>query len=535
MVAFQSKKSKAKLLAGGVIKPEQVTTGVIEAETVASGAMVPISTGGGVISGGDTPPTPVVMYTFTINPTPADAVVKINGAVRNSITARENTTIKWEVSRSGYITQTGSETLTANMTKEISLVAIPTYTFAISPVPVDAEVIINGEAVNSVTVETGTTVDWSVSKTGYISQSGSEIVTADVTKEIELAKIKVQFTVNASPDNAVVKINGVQQSSIEVDYGSTVTWEVSADGYITQSGTTEALTENTSLDIALEVVKYTFTINPTPTDAVVTINGTITNSVTVNVGTVIDWSVEAEGYTPQSGNLTLTENTTLDVTLAEIVPEYTFTINPTPADAVVTINDVQQSSITVEAGTAITWSVSAEGYTSQSGELTLTENTTLNVVLEVASSWTYTGNSAADNVTVSAVPDSSIFDTSTRTPEEIYSGEYNVYFAERKRPASNYVSIKFPQPMNLKSISVDVTNEVGKNSDYYNYIGLFKDGSAVTEIGYTDSKLNPEHPHTYTGAIDFNAVCDEIRLGNRVYNRSYKVFFKITDIQADYA
>ena len=341
MGILKSKKSRAKLFAGGVIKPEQVTTGVIEVETIASGAMVPISTGGGVISGGDTPPTPVVMYTFTISATPSDAVV--------------------------------------------------------------------------------------------------------------------------------------------------------------------------------------------------TINGTITNSVTVNIGTVIDWSVEAEGYTPQSGSLTLTENKTLDVTLAEIVPEYTFTINPTPADAIVTINDVQQSSITAEAGTTITWSVSADGYTSQSGELTLTEDTTLDVVLEAASSWTYTGDSVADNVTVSAVPDSSIFNTSTRTPEEIYSGEYDLYFKNGKSPSSKYVSIKFPQPMNLKSISVIATNELWENSDYYNYIGLFKDGSVVTEIGYKDSKLNPTSNDTYTGAIDFNLVCDEIRLGNKVYNRSFKVYFKITDIQADYA
>ena len=57
-----------------------------------------------------------------------------------------------------------------------------------------------------------------------------------------------------------------------------------------------------------------------------------------------------------------------------LVTGYTFTIVPTPADATVTINGEERSSITVDAGTTIEWSVSKEDYTSQSGVYVMGEN-----------------------------------------------------------------------------------------------------------------------------------------------------------------
>lgn len=47
-------------------------------------------------------------FTFTINPTPSDATVKINGTARKSITGAYGTAISWEVSKNGYNTRTGS-------------------------------------------------------------------------------------------------------------------------------------------------------------------------------------------------------------------------------------------------------------------------------------------------------------------------------------------------------------------------------------------------------------------------------------------
>lgn len=61
---------------------------------------------------------------------------------------------------------------------------------------------------------------------------------------------------------------------------------------------------------------------------------------------------------------------------------YKFTINPTPADATVTINGKNVNTVRLIKNSRIVWSVSAEGYAEQSGELRLSEDTVMDVVLE---------------------------------------------------------------------------------------------------------------------------------------------------------
>ncbi len=60
----------------------------------------------------------------------------------------------------------------------------------------------------------------------------------------------------------------------------------------------------------------------------------------------------------------------------------TITINPTPAEAVVTINGVKQMSITVPYGSEVYYIVTAEGYKEQSGTVIVVESETFGVVLE---------------------------------------------------------------------------------------------------------------------------------------------------------
>ena len=68
--------------------------------------------------------------------------------------------------------------------------------------------------------------------------------------------------------------------------------------------------------------KYTLTINPTPSDATVTLssegctqNG---NSITTSPGALISWSVTKTGYTAQHGNYSLNQNKdeTLNISLS---------------------------------------------------------------------------------------------------------------------------------------------------------------------------------------------------------------------------
>lgn len=64
-------------------------------------------------------------------------------------------------------------------------------------------------------------------------------------------------------------------------------------------------------------------------------------------------------------------------------PQYTLTINPTPADATVTFSTgtVSGNSCTVVAGTSVTYTVSKSGYTTQTGTVTVNADQTVNVTL----------------------------------------------------------------------------------------------------------------------------------------------------------
>lgn len=64
-----------------------------------------------------------------------------------------------------------------------------------------------------------------------------------------------------------------------------------------------------------------------------------------------------------------------------LVKRVAFTIKPTPADAVVTINSANRQTIVVTAGSLVTWSVSKEGFTSQSGNQIITEDTVKDITL----------------------------------------------------------------------------------------------------------------------------------------------------------
>jgi len=76
---------------------------------------------------GEVPP----LYTFTINTTPIDAAVTLtidgNTYTQKTITTFAGKTIDWTASKAGYETQTGTVTLTANTTEDITLEIAPIY------------------------------------------------------------------------------------------------------------------------------------------------------------------------------------------------------------------------------------------------------------------------------------------------------------------------------------------------------------------------------------------------------------------------
>ena len=136
----------------------------------------------------------------------------------------------------------------------------------------------------------------------------------------------VTLTVFASPANATIVLEAIgyeqQGDSITVPYGTTVNYTVSCEGYVTVSDSIELL-EDSDLTIILEqIATYTLTINPTPVDAevVLTAQGYEQqgNSITVQEGTEVRYTVSKKGYKPVSRLINVFENTTLEVELEEI-------------------------------------------------------------------------------------------------------------------------------------------------------------------------------------------------------------------------
>lgn len=187
------------------------------------------------------------------------------------------------------------------------------------------------------------------------------------------------FSINPTPSDATIIINGIEQNNIQYPCGKCLTYIVKKDDYQTVTNTI-TITDDLTIDVNLEVELYSYTIKPTPSDAIVIINGIQQNTIIAQVGEIINWEINRIGYISQSGSDILTENMTKKVTLEAL--EFTFTINPTPSDAIVTLNNEERNIITVKYGTVVNWEVSLEDYSSQNGYLTVNEDTVLDIVLE---------------------------------------------------------------------------------------------------------------------------------------------------------
>lgn len=267
------------------------------------------------------------------------------------------------------------------------------YTLKVITTPSDATILINGVAQNEITAKVGTVVNIEVSRDGYKTYTASKTLTHDETLRVTLEKEAVEtFTLyvdTVTPSNAVVKLNGTVTKRLTVAKGTIVNIEANASGYKPYTSSV-IVTSDRHIDITLEkivVVYNTLTINPTPSDSTVIINNVSSvGFVSKNYpkGTIISWSVFKDGYITKSDNFVLNEDKTIDVVLEEIVPDkFTYKVNPTPIDATVEINGIEQKQITVAAGTSINVKVSKRGYVTQTFVRTITKETVENIQLLV--------------------------------------------------------------------------------------------------------------------------------------------------------
>lgn len=199
---------------------------------------------------------------------------------------------------------------------------------------------------------------------------------------------KVEFLINDS-----IFINAANEVSVYA--GTTVEYIVSAPGYATVRGSS-IINSNKTEDVILTPY-YTFTIVPTPADATVnfTASGYIAdgNSITVLAGTFVSYSVSKEWHITQTNVVQVTDNLVLNVELE--LPEYTLTINPIPSDAALTITaDGYTSvgnSITVPAGTLVTYTLEKDKYAPMITTIQVAEDTTLTPQLQYLGIWERVG------------------------------------------------------------------------------------------------------------------------------------------------
>lgn len=338
----------------------------------------------------------VPFYSFEIFALPSGSVIEINGENKNYVSVPENFEVNWLVSKEGYVTQSGNLEVTDNMALEVILEK-KKYTFTVVPAPAEAEVKILDVVQNSVTVDYETELHYTVSLPGYKTVTNTLTITDNTTKYINLEKDSFTYTINPLPADAIVIIDGIEQKSITKEFGSVVTWSVSRIGYISQSGTHTIGSENETKDISLVKQKYTLTIKSNYDDAIITLNGIIQNSITVDYGTVVNWSVVKNGYVPQSGSEAVNDNTTLTIILQKAF--YTLTINPTPADAKILINNIEQKFISVEFESIVDVVVSHDGYNTYTENITVLSDKTLNVAL-VPKQYSFTINTTPANAVV---------------------------------------------------------------------------------------------------------------------------------------
>lgn len=225
-----------------------------------------------------------------------------------------------------------------------------------------------------------------------------------------------EYTVTVGSDK-FASVGGRAEALVVRD--SAVSYTISSEGFEDITGSLVASGVNVEILLprfavaspAPEPVMYTITINPTPSDAEVKLNGVVQSSISVESGSSVSYEVSKDGYTPKSGSVVADSTKTVDVVLEEVpVAKVTITINPTPADATVKLNNVEQKSIEVDKGSQVTYEVSKTDYVTKSATVTASATQTIDVVLDAVS--------AAESDPEVASLDPDVVDASTHSGSE---------------------------------------------------------------------------------------------------------------------
>ena len=224
-------------------------------------------------------------YTLTINTTPSDAKVTMTidgkSEVKKYEKVNKGTRVDYRVEKEGYIPYESFIVVDSNITVDIRLSLVQSYTLKILPSPIDEtdikvtitdgtnsqETIINSSSeVNYAEYEFSSiknTLTYTVEKEGYKSVSNTETFTGNTEKEIALSietpvRPLCYLSFNIIPDNATLLIDDVvtdASSTISRYQGETVSIKCTRTGYKPYESTYTFTESNHTLNIVLSIQK----------------------------------------------------------------------------------------------------------------------------------------------------------------------------------------------------------------------------------------------------------------------------------------
>ncbi len=397
----------------------------------------------------------VKQFTFTINPTPSDATVKLNNEVKKSITVDYNTEVTWSVEKTGYVTQSGTTTVTDDETKDVTLV-LNSYDVKFNVTPSDAvikysidEETYDQTATNNVSfkVNHGSTVYYQVSKEGYDTITSSKLINKNETIDVNVSVTNHNVTFNVTPDGATIKYSidstaydqtATNGSPITVAHGSIVNYKITKLGYNDKIDSI-TINKDETITVSLDIKQFTFTINPTPSDATVTLNDEVKKSITVDYNTKVTWSVEKTGYTTQSGTTTVTDDETKDITL--VIKSYDVAFNVTPSDAIIKYSIDEETydqtatnnvSFKVNHGSTVYYRISKEGYTTVTNSKEIVQEETIDVNITVTNHNVTFNVTPSDSIIYYSINEESYNKTATNNKPIIVAYGSTVYYKVTK-------------------------------------------------------------------------------------------------------
>ena len=137
-------------------------------------------------------------------------------------------------------------------------------------------------------------------------------------------------------------------------------------------------------DLMASIITYTLIVNPTPSDATVRIDGVETKTAKVSANTILTVEVSKPGYITSTQQVQVTQDQTLNVVLESV--KYTLIVNTTPSNAIVRIDGVETKTAKVSANTYVMVEVTKPGFEKNGRYIQVTQDQTLNIVLEPSSS-----------------------------------------------------------------------------------------------------------------------------------------------------